>query len=387
MKNTSFTCTSRPWGRIACMAGLTAVLGCAGAFAPFVQAAAAAPSTEAELAAITAQVRDAASQHSEAVASAAELDRQISEQAAQIVQIEQEVIPAQRAAAAEATASLYKMRESAGSIISMLVSSSSFSDFITQMKYFSVIQDENVRAVNELERTRDDLNARLAELSAAKDEAVAQEQRASDALDQVSAAQQALEERAQSEDAEEAAAARAAADEAAAVQQQMQQEAASAGQNSSSAGESTGAAQQDQAQTDTSTSGGFASTEESGSTAQTPASPQAPSEPEVSAPEDTSSDDSGWLTGVASYYGLGDGLMGGTTASGDTVTETSMGIAMLNVPLGTMVEIRYNGKSVVAVVNDRGPYAHGRVIDMQPAVARALGFISVGVGTVEYRFL
>ncbi|WP_245798912.1 septal ring lytic transglycosylase RlpA family protein [Collinsella vaginalis] len=79
--------------------------------------------------------------------------------------------------------------------------------------------------------------------------------------------------------------------------------------------------------------------------------------------------------------------MGGTTASGETVTETSMGIAMLNVPFGTKVEISYGGRSVIAYVNDRGPYTAGRVIDMQPAVARALGFLSVGVGTVSYRFL
>ena len=101
----------------------------------------------------------------------------------------------------------------------------------------------------------------------------------------------------------------------------------------------------------------------------------------------SSSNESGWLSGVASHYGTGDGFMGGVTASGDIVTETSMGVAMLNVPLGTYVEIRYNGRSVIAVVNDRGPYVHGRVIDMQPAVARALGFLSVGVDTVQYRFL
>lgn len=79
--------------------------------------------------------------------------------------------------------------------------------------------------------------------------------------------------------------------------------------------------------------------------------------------------------------------MDDTTANGEIVTETSAGIAMLNAPFGTRVEIRYDGRSVIAYVNDRGPYVHGRVIDMQPAVARALGFINVGVGTVEYRFL
>ena len=83
------------------------------------------------------------------------------------------------------------------------------------------------------------------------------------------------------------------------------------------------------------------------------------------------------------------------SASGDAaarrtpLAETARTVLknMLNVPLGTYVEIRYNGRSVIAVVNDRGPYVHGRVIDMQPAVARALGFLSVGVDTVQYRFL
>lgn len=85
----------------------------------------------------------------------------------------------------------------------------------------------------------------------------------------------------------------------------------------------------------------------------------------------------------ASMYGEGDGLMYGTTASGDTLTPTSMGVAMKTMPLGTIIEITYNGRTVTAVVNDRGPYSGNRQIDMQPAVASALGFS--GVGTVGYR--
>lgn len=85
----------------------------------------------------------------------------------------------------------------------------------------------------------------------------------------------------------------------------------------------------------------------------------------------------------ASLYGRGDGFMGGTTASGDKVTSTSMAVAMRTMPLGTVIEITYNGTTVQAVVDDRGPYVGNRQIDMQPAVADALGFS--GTGTVGYR--
>ena len=88
---------------------------------------------------------------------------------------------------------------------------------------------------------------------------------------------------------------------------------------------------------------------------------------------------------LASTYGEGDGFMWGTTASGDTVTPTSMGVAMRTVPLGTTIEISYHGKTVTAVVNDRGPFVGDRQIDLQPAVAHALGFD--GVDTVCYRII
>lgn len=85
----------------------------------------------------------------------------------------------------------------------------------------------------------------------------------------------------------------------------------------------------------------------------------------------------------ASMYGEGDGFMGGTTASGETLTSTSMAVAMRTMPLGTKIQLTYNGKTVTAVVNDRGPYVGNRQIDLQPAVAHALGF--GGTGTVGYK--
>ena len=144
-----------------------------------------------------------------------DLDAQISEQATEIVRIEQEVIPEQRDRASQAAANLYKMGESSSSIITMLFSSNSFADLLTQVKYLTVIQDANVRELEDLEQTRADLNEQMAELSAKRDQVNEQQQKAEQALASVSEAQAAMQARANSEDAAEAEAARQAAEAAA----------------------------------------------------------------------------------------------------------------------------------------------------------------------------
>lgn len=376
--------------RFAITAGLTAALALGSVCAPFASSAyAASAQTTAELAALTEQVNQAAQQHAEAMEKVEELDAQIDELADEVLHIEQEVIPEKREHASDAAANLYKMGESSSNIVTMLLKADSLSDFITQTKYLTAVQDDNVYALEQFSETRDDLNAKLAKISESRDEVAREEQRAADALEQVSEAQAALQQRAASEDAAEAAAARRAAEEAAAVQKQMEQQSSgdtSASEESSDAQEESSDEPSNGPSTDTS-QGSSESQDTSTSTPDPEPAPEPDTDTDSGGSSSSSSDDSGWMTGVASHYGTGDGFMGGITASGDIVTETSMGVAMLNVPLGTYVEIRYNGRSVVAVVNDRGPYVHGRVIDMQPAVARALGFLSVGVGTVEYRFL
>lgn len=70
-------------------------------------------------------------------------------------------------------------------------------------------------------------------------------------------------------------------------------------------------------------------------------------------------------------------------ADGTIVTEESMGVAHKTLPLGTQIQIVYDGTVVNATVHDRGPFVAGRDLDLQPAVARALGFD--GVGMVQYR--
>lgn len=362
----SATFNSRKSGfaRIACVAGLTAVLvggSCLGV-APR-SAYAATAQTEAELAALTQQVNSAATTYQQATDRVNELNEQISDMAAEILDFEQNKLPEQQQKASDAAANLYKLHVASPNVMSMLLNSASLGDLITQGKYLTTIQDDNTAELERLNAMHEELESKMEKLSAAKDEAEQEQQKASDALTSAQSAQGEMAARAQSEDAAEAEAARKAAEEAAATTSQMQQQSSVSSSNGSSQGSNAGNA-------------GSAS---SGSSTQQPSGAGGSSSGTTST--------SSWKSGVASYYGIGDGFMGGTTASGAIVTESSMGVAMLNVPLGTYVEISYGGRSVIAVVNDRGPYVHGRVIDMQPAVARALGFLSVGVGTVQYRFL
>ena len=357
----SATSTSRKSGfaRIACVAGLTAVL-VGGSCLGVAPCSAYAATAQTETAALTQQVNSAATTYQQATDRVNELNEQISEMADEILDFEQNKLPEQQQKASDAAANLYKLHVASPNVMSMLLNSASLGDLITQGKYLTTIQDDNTAELERLNAMHEELEAKMEELSSAKDEAEQEQQKASEALTSAQSAQAQMAARAQSEDAAEAEAARKAAEEAAATTAQMQQQGSVSNSNGSSQGSNAGSAG-------------------SGSSTQQPSGTGGSSSGTTST--------SSWKSGVASYYGIGDGFMGGTTASGAIVTESSMGVAMLNVPLGTYVEISYGGRSVIAVVNDRGPYVHGRVIDMQPAVARALGFLSVGVGTVQYRFL
>jgi rare lipoprotein A (peptidoglycan hydrolase) len=66
---------------------------------------------------------------------------------------------------------------------------------------------------------------------------------------------------------------------------------------------------------------------------------------------------------------------GGTTACGFHATY---GVANLSLPCGTKVNFEYGGRTVEAVVDDRGPYVGGRTWDLNQNTAAALGFGGVG---------
>ena len=75
-------------------------------------------------------------------------------------------------------------------------------------------------------------------------------------------------------------------------------------------------------------------------------------------------------SGIASIYS------GGLTANGEHASANRLTAAHRSLPFGTMVLVtnRQTGRSVVVRINDRGPFIRGRVIDVTPAAAHALGF-------------
>ena len=87
--------------------------------------------------------------------------------------------------------------------------------------------------------------------------------------------------------------------------------------------------------------------------------------------------------GEASYYA--DSLNGGKTASGELYDKDALSAAHRSLPFGTKVRVTYlkTGQSVVVVINDRGPYAKDRIIDLSGAAAKQLGLIKAGHGRVR----
>jgi hypothetical protein len=83
----------------------------------------------------------------------------------------------------------------------------------------------------------------------------------------------------------------------------------------------------------------------------------------------------------ASWYG-GKTMWGRSTACGQVLRPTTIGVANKTLPCGTPVKFIWHGRSIVAPVIDRGPYVQGRSWDLTEAAAEDLGF--EGVGLVRY---
>lgn len=91
--------------------------------------------------------------------------------------------------------------------------------------------------------------------------------------------------------------------------------------------------------------------------------------------------------GKASYYS--DRFQGALTASGTPFDQQALTAAHLTLPMGTKVKVTRpdTGKSVKVVINDRGPYVRGRIIDLSKRAARKLEFIERGVTKVKVTVL
>jgi len=91
--------------------------------------------------------------------------------------------------------------------------------------------------------------------------------------------------------------------------------------------------------------------------------------------------------GVASWYG--DKFHGLKTANGETYNMYAMTAAHTTLPMPSLVRVTNleNGKSVTVRVNDRGPFAKSRLIDLSYAAAKALGTVKHGTARVRVQTL
>ena len=102
----------------------------------------------------------------------------------------------------------------------------------------------------------------------------------------------------------------------------------------------------------------------------------------AAAPTNVSRYQEGW----ASWYGPG--FHGNLTADGTRYNQYGLTAAHRTLPFGTRLRVtnRNNGRSVVVVVNDRGPFIYDRVIDLSMGAAQVLGVTSTGVAPVTPRY-
>lgn len=92
-------------------------------------------------------------------------------------------------------------------------------------------------------------------------------------------------------------------------------------------------------------------------------------------------------TGIASWYGPG--FHGNLTANGEIYDENALTAAHRTLPMPSQVRVTNleNGRSIVVRINDRGPFKHGRIIDMSRRGAQLLGFERSGTAKVRVEIL
>ncbi|WP_298720378.1 septal ring lytic transglycosylase RlpA family protein [uncultured Oceanisphaera sp.] len=102
-----------------------------------------------------------------------------------------------------------------------------------------------------------------------------------------------------------------------------------------------------------------------------------------SSPASTQATSVAGVQGMASYYGARH--HGRKTASGEPFNQHALTAAHRTLPFGTRVRVTNlnNKKSVIVRINDRGPYAKGRIIDLSAQAARELNMIRAGVVPVR----
>jgi len=91
--------------------------------------------------------------------------------------------------------------------------------------------------------------------------------------------------------------------------------------------------------------------------------------------------------GMASWYGPG--FHGGRTANGEQFSTNQHTAAHTTLPMPSIVKVTHvgNGRSTYVRINDRGPFAHNRIIDLSKAAASDIGLIRDGVARVRVEYM
>lgn len=272
----------------------------------------------------------------------------------------------------EAVKASYK-NEGASSLVSVFLMSEDLGDFLKNITYYSAIQEDQAKLVEDQKELRNQFQAVLGELEEEKaqqdammSQAAAKRQEAEKVVADASSKVSSIE-------SERARLAELQAKAAQMEEKKQQNAAPSPNWNTNPGGNS-----EDDSNSGGGNSGGNSGDTNSGGTA--------PS--------------SGWQTGVASAYGGSSDPNTpnpGWTSTGAICDDYSMGVA---VPMawpnywqyyGHAVEISYGGRSVIATINDCGGMGGGsRSLDLQPGVFKALGYSTCqawGIRTVSYRIL
>ena len=95
------------------------------------------------------------------------------------------------------------------------------------------------------------------------------------------------------------------------------------------------------------------------------------------------------LSGVASWYSYQKSNRSHKTASGEMFSPNKHTAAHKTLPFGTKVKVTNlkNNKSVNVVINDRGPFIKGRVIDLSRAAAKAIDLMGTGTSNVSIKVI
>ena len=301
------------------------------------------------------------------------------------------------------------------SLLSLVMSSSSIEDMVSRIHYAQKVNEYQADAIKRLNDDKATLSDQMAQISAAKDEQQSTLDELSSQSAEVQSTISSLEAKASQLEEDERTAALAAAEQARAAA-----EAAATNSNgpaassqgvtndeeasAAKAGEikdlsTTSSASADEAaQSSSGGSGSTSSGSGSGSQASKPSGAQSSSTPSGSSSASSSSSESGWITCVASAYSIADNDPPGSTSTASGIplddSKPSVALPMSQNPsahYGDLIEIRYNGMSVIATVTDCGYMGNGsRGLDLSTAVYRAFGFSSPnswGLRTVSYRYL